>query len=299
MTKQKVAIVTDASGDIPPDLADKYNITILPILMNFEDKSYKSEGIEKGLTWDEFYKITEKEVPSTAIPGPGVFMKTFNQALDIADSVIGIFISDKLSGVYNTATMVAKQHMQDKDISIYHAGVNSVGVGVVVVEAARLAAAGNTKMEVCEKVEKWTTKVKYAGIINQLENLVRTGRLSKTKKFFANILKYKPVLGFEDDKIHVYGNIKADDTLIIKQMKKFGEQVLQKMVEDNNILFIAHSRWPEAAEELKTYLKTVNPHKKEIIIQETGVINAFYTGKKLLAYGYIGEFDPDWLLNTN
>jgi fatty acid-binding protein DegV len=70
------------------------------------------------------------------------------------------------------------------------------------------------------------------------------------------------------------------------------------MVADNNILFIAHSRWPEAANELKDHLEKVNPKNKEIIIQETGVINAFYTGKKLLAYGYIGDFDPQWLLNT-
>ncbi|NHK30221.1 MAG: DegV family protein [Asgard group archaeon] len=298
MTKQKVAIVTDASGDIPPDLEEKLNISIVPVIMNFEDNSYKSFGIEKGLTWEEFYKLAEKEVPKTAIASPGLFMKTFEKALEIADSAIGIFISEKLSGVYNAAKMVAEQHMKDKDISVYHAGVNSVGVGVVVVEAARLAAAGQTKAEVCKKVENWITKNKYAGIINKLENLVRTGRLSKTKKFFADILKYKPVLGFEDDEIHVYGNIKADDTLILKQMKKFGEQALQKMVEDNNILFIAHSRWPEAADELKDYLEKVNPKNKEIIIQETGVINAFYTGRKLLAYGYIGDFDPQWLLKT-
>jgi DegV family protein with EDD domain len=298
MAKQKVAIVTDASGDIPPDLEEKLNISIVPVIMNFEDKSYKSLGIEKGLTWDEFYKLAEKEVPKTAIASPGLFMKTFEKALEIADSAIGIFISDKLSGVANTAKMVAQQHMADKDISVYHAGVNSVGVGVVVVEAARLAAAGHSKEEICAKVENWISTNVYAGIINQLENLVRTGRISKTKKFFANILKYKPVLGFEDDEIHVYGNIKADDALILKQMKKFGKEALQKMSDDNNTLFIAHSRWPEAAEELEAYLKTVNPKNKEIIIQETGVINAFYTGKKLLAYGYIGEFDPEWLLDT-
>ncbi len=298
MAKQKVAIVTDASGDIPPDLEESLNISIVPVIMNFEDKSYKSEGIEKGLTWEEFYKLAEKEVPSTAIASPGLFMKTFNRALEIADSIIAIFISNKLSGVYSTAIMVAKQHMQDKDISVYHAGVNSVGVGVVVIEAARLAAAGHSKEEICKKVEKWTAKAKYAGIINQLDNLVRTGRLSKTKKFFADFLKFKPVLGFEDDEIHVYGNIKANDELILHQMKKFGEEALKNMEEDNNTLFVAHSRWPEAAEELKAHLKTVNPNNKEIIIQETGVINAFYTGKKLLAYGYIGEFDPEWLLKT-
>jgi DegV family protein with EDD domain len=296
MTKQKVAIVTDASGDIPPELEEQLNISIVPVIMNFEEKSFKSLGIEKGLTWDEFYKLAEKEVPKTAIASPGLFMKTFEKALEIADSAIGIFISDKLSGVYNAAKMVTEQHMKDKDINVYQAGVNSVGVGVVVVEAARLAAEGKSKDEICKKVESWITQNIYSGIMNQLENLVRTGRLSKTKKFFADILKYKPVVGFVDDEIHVFGNLKADDNLIMQQMKKFGKLALENMVDDNNTLFIAHSRWPEAANELKEYLTTVNPKNKEIIIQETGVINAFYTGKKLLAYGYIGKYNPDWLL---
>jgi len=299
MAKQKVAIVTDASGDIPPDLEEKYDITIVPVLMNFEDKQYKSEGIEKGFTLEEFYKVSQNEVPTTAIASPGIFMKTFEKALEIGESMIGIFISEKLSGVYNAAAMVAKEHMADKDISIYHAGVNSVGVGVVVVEAARLAAEGKSKEEINKKVENWIKNNRYAGIINKLENLVRTGRLSKTKKFFADILKFKPVVGFEDDEIHVYGNLKADDNLIIITMKKFGEKILQNMVDDNSILFLAHSRWPEAAEEIKAHLIKNNPENKEIIIQETGVINAFYTGKKLLAFGYIGKFDSDWLLKND
>lgn len=298
MAKQKVAIVTDASGDVPPEFQEKYNITIVPVLMNFEDKQYKSEGIEQGFTWEEFYKVSENEVPKTAIPGPGVFMKKFEEALEIGDSVIGIFISEKLSGVYNSAALVVREYMEDKDVKVYHAGVNSVGVGVVVLEAARLAAAGKSMDEITKKVESWIENVRYAGIINKLENLVKTGRLSKTKKFFADILKFKPVLGFEDNEIHVYGNLKADDALIVETMKKFGEKVLVNMVEDNTIMYIAHSRWPEAAEEIKAHLDKHNPKKKEIKIQETGVINAFYTGKKLLAFGYIGKFDSDWLLKA-
>ena len=298
MAKQKVAIVTDASSDIPPEFEEKYNITIVPILLNFEEKSYKSLGIEKGLTWDEFYKVTEKEVPTSGIPGPGVFMQTFEKALEIADSAIGIFITHKLSGVYNTATTVVKQYLADKDIKTFYAPANSVGVGIVVLEAARLAAQGASMEEVTAKVEEWTKKTKYAGIINKLENLVRTGRLSKTKKFFADILKFKPVVSFIDEEIHVHGNIKADDELIIEQMKKFGEKALVSMVKDNKTLYIAHSRWPEAAEEIKAHMEKHNPDNKEIFIQETGVINAFYTGKKLLAFGYIGDFDPEWLLKT-
>ncbi|MHA1505442.1 MAG: DegV family protein [Candidatus Heimdallarchaeota archaeon] len=293
-----MAIITDASGDIPPEIEEKYNVTIVPVLMFVDEKQYTSEGIEKGFTWEEFYKVTEDKVPRTAIPGPGIFMKKFEEALEIGDSVIGVFISEKLSGVYNSAALVAREYLEGKDVKVYHAGVNSVGVGVVVLEAARLAAEGKSMDEITKKVESWIENVRYAGIINKLENLVKTGRLSKAKKFFADILKFKPVLGFEENEIHVYGNLKADDALIVETMKKFGEKVLVNMVDDNNTLYIAHSQWPEAAEEIKAHLEKQNPKSKEILIQQTGVINAFYTGKKLLAFGYIGKFDSDWLLKA-
>ncbi|MHA1221403.1 MAG: DegV family protein, partial [Candidatus Heimdallarchaeota archaeon] len=244
MTKQKVAIVTDASGDIPPEIAKELNISILPILLNFEEKSYKSYGIENGLTWKEFYELAEKEVPSTAIPGPGHFVKTYEQALEVADSVIAIFISHKLSGVYDNGVKIAEQHLPGKDISIYHGGVNSIGIGVLTIEAARLAKQGKSKEEIIEKIEKWIKNVTYAGIISTLDNLVRTGRLSKAKKFMANMLSFKPVIGFEDNEIHVYGNIRAKDDLIIDQMKKFGVKALTKMTHDNNLLMIGHTRWP-------------------------------------------------------
>ncbi|RLI64779.1 MAG: hypothetical protein DRP02_13355 [Candidatus Gerdarchaeota archaeon] len=299
MTKQHVAIVTDASADIPPELEEKYKITILPILINFKEKSYKYRGIEKGLTWEEFYRIIETEVPTTAIPSPGIFKQTFEKALEIGDSLIGLFISQKMSAVYNTAKMVIEQYMTDKDITTYQTGVNSVGIATLVVEAARLAADGMSKEELVRKIESWLPKVQYAGIINKLDNLVRTGRLSKTKKFFADIFKFKPVVGFEEDEIHIYGQLRAEDKLILKQMKKFGRNALEKMHPEVRTFFIAHSRWPEAAEELQQYLLEHNPQKKEIIIQESGVLNAFFTGRKLLAYGYVGEFDPNWILEKD
>ena len=298
MVERKVAIVTDAASDVPPELVEKHQITILPVMINFEDKRYAIEGVEKGLPFEEFYTLIEKEVPTTAVAGPGHFVKTFEKAFEIADSVIGIFISNKMSAVYNVATSVAKQYFSDKDIHIYHDGVTSVGTAVIVLEVARLASEGKSREDIIKKVEEWIPKIQYAGIINTLDNLVKTGRLSKTKKFFADILKFKPIVSYLDAEVHVYGQIRADDELIKQQMKKFGILALNNMLEENKTIFVNHSRWPEAAQEIADNMKLHNPHNKEIIIQETGVLNSFFTGKKLLSLGYLGKFDPQWLLNT-
>ena len=298
MANRQVAIVTCAAADIPPEIEEKFQISIVPVLLNFEDKSYQSLGIEKGLTWDEFYKITENEVPSTGIPGPGQFVKAFEKAFKIADSVIVIFISQKMSGMYQLACKVAEEHFQGRDISIFDGGVSCVGTAVLVYESAKLAQEGKSKKEIVSKLEEWIPNARYSGIINKLENLVKTGRLTKTKKFFADILKFKPVLGYVDGELNVFGNLRADDELIIEQMKKFGEHAIKGIMKGTSSLFVNHSRWPEAANEIAEHIRALPDHNIEIIVQETGVINSFFTGKKLLAFGYIGEYNSDWLLKT-
>ncbi|MFW9924117.1 MAG: DegV family protein [Candidatus Thorarchaeota archaeon] len=298
MGKQTVAIVTSAASDIPPELVEKYKITILPVLLNFEDKSYKSFGIEKGITWDEYYKLIEKEVPSTGIPGPGYFVESFKKAFEIADAVIGIFISKKMSAVYNTAVNIAATHFKDQKIAIFDDGVTGVGTATLVIEASKLIEQGKSFEEVTEKLKEWIPDLQFNGIMNTLENLVRTGRISKTKKFFADILKFKPVCGYLDGEVHVYGNIRAEDELIIEQMKKYGVKALENINPETKLLFVGHTRWPEVAEEIAKYLQAHNPNNVDIKIQETGVINSFYTGKKLLIISYIGKFDANWLLQT-
>jgi len=298
MSKRKVAIITDASSDLPPELVEKHKITIQPILINFENKTYKVEGIEKGITWDEYYSLVDQEIPTTAIPGPGIFKQTFEEALAVADTVIGFYISEKLSGTFKTAQSVAKQFFSDKDISLYDSQVTCSSLGLIALEAARLASDGKSKEEIVKNVEDWLPDLQLKGIMNTLENLVRTGRISKTKKFFADILKFKPVCGYVDGEVHIYGQLRADDKLIIQQMKNLGVEALRNMHPDNKTLFINHTRWPEAADEILKHIEKHNPENKEIIVQETGPLTSFFTGRKLLTVDYIGKFNPDWLLKT-
>jgi DegV family protein with EDD domain len=300
MSRKKVAIVTDAASDIPPKLVEKYDITILPVMLIFEDKTFKSYGIEKGITWEQFYRLTEEEVPTTAILSPGLFVEAFNEAFTKADSVIGIFISKKLSGVYQSAYNIAKRYFPDRNIMVYHDGVTSVGTATLVLEVAKIAEQGKSFQEMCKKVETLIPYTIYSGIINTLENLVRTGRLSKTKKFFANLLKFKPVLGYEDDEVTIFGQIRANDQIIIERMKQFGEKALEHSYPQATYFFVNHSRWPEAAKKIASHLRDYNQNEnRKIIIQETGTINAYFTGKKLLTLGYLGDFDPQWILEKN
>ncbi|MBN1330246.1 MAG: DegV family protein [Candidatus Heimdallarchaeota archaeon] len=292
-----IAIISDDTCDLPIEYIKKYDITIIPTKVIFSDKVFCSCGVDGELTLDEYYSRADNELPTTSTPSLGIIYKCFECALQKADSVIGIFLSDYLSPIASNAIVVVNQHFPDKNISIHNSNVTGVGLASVVLETAIMVQNGYSFEEINAKIVEWLSQVNYAGIMFTLENLVRTGRVPKTKKFLADFFKVKPIVEFVNGQITVQGKIRADDDLIIKQMKKFGALALQNLNGESNHLFIGHARWPEAAGQIASYLQDNNPKEKKIIIQETGSIVANYVGKKTLTIGYIGAFEKEWLLD--
>ena len=293
-----VTIISDDTCDMQIDLIKKYKIKIIPVKMVFSDKTFKSCGVQGDLTLDEYYRRVEKELPTTSTPSLGIIHENFKQSLEQSDALIAIFISNSLSPIASNAQTVVNQYFPDKKIKIHNSNITSVGLSVLVLEAAKLAQKGLSFEEINKKIEKWLTQVHYAGIMFTLENLVRTGRVPKTKKYLADFFKVKPIVAMVDGQVTVKGKIRADDKLIINQIKKFGQLALENMSNESDYLFIGHTRWLEAAEDIAAYLKLHNPKNKTIIIQETGTLLANFVGKKTITLGYIGQYDDNWLLKT-
>lgn len=294
----KITIVSDDTCDMPIDLIEKYNIRIVPVKMVFSDKTFNSCGVKGDLSLDEYYRRVSKELPTTSTPSLGIIYENFKQALEQSEGLIAIFISNSLSPIASNAQIVVKQHFPNKKIKIHNSNMTSVGLSVVVLEAAKLAQKGQSFEEINTKIEKWLSQVHYAGIMSTLENLVRTGRVPKTKKYLADFFKVKPVVAMTDGQVTMKGKIRADDKLILNQIKKFGQLALENMSNESGYLFIGHTRWLEAAEDIASFLKLHNPKNKTIIVQETGTLIANFVGKKTITLGYIGQYDDNWLLKT-
>ncbi|MHA1211202.1 MAG: DegV family protein, partial [Candidatus Heimdallarchaeota archaeon] len=226
---KSVVIITDDTCDMPLELIEKYNISLISIKIIFSDKAYRSCGVKGDLTIDEYYQRVEKEIPTTSTASPGIITECLNSAFEQAEAVIGIFLSNNLSPVVSNTQALINQSYSDKKIKIYDSSVTSVGLAALVLEAAILASQDATFDEICSKVDNWIDKTNFAGIMFTLENLVRTGRVPKTKKFLADFFKVKPVVEMIDGQIDVQGKIRADDKVIIEQMKNLGRNALENM----------------------------------------------------------------------
>lgn len=294
----KVAILSDDTCDLPADLIEKLDITIIPVKIIFSDQVFRSSGPTGELALDEYYKRTEIEIPTTSTPSPGVIFQKFEKAFQKADALIGIFISNLMSPIASNTQALVNQRFPNKKIHIFDSKVTSVALAVLVLEAAIMAQNGQSFEEIIEKTTEFMEQVNFAGIMSTLENLVRTGRVPKTKKFLADFFKVKPIVKFDEGRVTTQGKIRANDEVIINQMKKFGRAALENINGASNHVIIGHTRWPEAAEEIAKYMQQFNPANKEIIIQETGAIVANFVGKKTLTIGYLGKYEESWLENT-
>ena len=296
---QKVAIITDETCDMPLNFFEELAIEVMPFKIIFSDKVFNSVGVGGELILDEYYHRAEQELPTTSIPPPGVIAKTLERALAKAETVICLFITECFTSIYKHTLMVIKQLFPDKDIVCYDTKVTGAALATIVLETAKLVKAGKSKAEVIAKIEEWLPQLQYVGIMHTLENLVRTGRVKKTKKVLCDFLKIKPLIHFEDGNIAVVGKIRAADELMIKRMQRFGAQALRNLHPDCKTVIISHNRWPEAAEQIADFIQKYHRENNiEVVIQETNPIVANYTGKKLLSLGYIGAFENKWLVDN-
>lgn len=222
--KNKIGIVTDSIADIPQEMIDNEQITVIPINLICDSTLYLDKIT---ITPENFYKkLNDFEMnPTSAQPSTAVFERSFEMLLEHFDSVIGIFVSKKMSGTYNSAAKVAKRlSKKGKTISIVDSKLNSNAQGLLVSEAARLIGEGLSHDEVVDKLNKLTEKIKIYVSVKDLTSMIKGGRISKTAGFVLSKLKLQPVVSIDKNGKgiveHKTFSQKAAVKKILEQIKK-------------------------------------------------------------------------------
>lgn len=266
-----IKIITDSTSDLPEYLIEELGVTIVPLKVLFGEEVYRDRI---DFTNKEFYAkmFGHKELPTTAQVNPGEFIEEFKKCLENGDEIIGIFISAKLSGTYSSAVM-AKEAIEKGSIHLIDSKSASFGLGMLVIEAARMVKQGKSAQEIVQWVEAAKDKTVFYGIINNLENLKKGGRLSSTSALAGSLLGIKPIISLKDGAVVMAGKARG-------QKKAFTwvlEDAKNKLNLNGKILCLAHAAAPtELAEFKKIILKDYQP--KEIIEFEIGSVIGTHTG---------------------
>ena len=187
----KVHIVTDSTADIPPELVDEYGITVVPAVVVVGEKQYV-DG--EGLSRAEFYRRLPQmnPLPTTAAPAVGVFAEAYRAALAEADAVVGIFLASTLSSIYQNGLLAAESF--GGRVHVVDSGQLTLGLGFQVLEAARVARAGGGVQDVLAAVASIQQRVRLVAMLDTLEFLRRSGRVSWAKARLGSLLQIKPFL---------------------------------------------------------------------------------------------------------
>jgi len=293
---RKVAIISDGTSDIPIDLVEKYNIHIIPIFVVFETKKFAIYSDYGDLSKEEFYKRlrTCDELPTTAIASQNHFISAFKAAAKEAESVIGIFLSEKLSAHFVEARRIAAT-LKDIDITVVDSRASAIPLGLTVLEAAIMAHEGKSKEEILTRLEEeLIPQNQMVVVLDTLENLYRGGRLGKIQKFLGQSLKIKPILCYDKDgSVGSRGKIRGDREEIIKRFKFMVPFAVKHAITDN--IFIWHSEYMEPAKELLEIMERHNDKGKKIRIVNAGPVVGTHVGEKTIGVVYIGPYDENWL----
>lgn len=202
-----IAIVTDSTADIPQELAEKHKIHVVPAILIIDGQSIE-DG--KGLTRREFYERmpTMQTTPTTSTPSAGkfhdVYQKLFQQGYQ---EIISIHVSSLLSGIYNTATSAA-QAFSNK-VKVIDSGQLSLGLGFQVLAAAKGAARGLSLDKVVQQVENIRQRVRIFAMLDTLEYVRRSGRVSWARARIGAILQIKPFLEIKNGKVLSLGQVRT------------------------------------------------------------------------------------------
>lgn len=192
----KIKIITDSTRDLPSYITNKYDVEVLPLLVNFGKESYR-DGVDITLHQLLMRIKEQNEFPTTAQVNPQRFLECYKKYIDEGYKIISIHLSSKMSGTYQSAC-IAKGMLETDDIIVIDSNNVTSGMGLLVLKACKLKEQDKTHEKIAQEVIEAIPHVKSILAFETLDNLVKGGRLSKTAGIIGNILGIKPILAVED-----------------------------------------------------------------------------------------------------
>ncbi|OPX84673.1 MAG: DegV domain-containing protein [Pelotomaculum sp. PtaB.Bin104] len=234
----KVFIVTDSTADLPEELCQAYGISVVPLKVIFPGCAPLLDGVD--IDAGEFYRrlVENRELSSTSQPTPAEFATTYLRLQAAGGSIISIHISSAMSGTCQSARM-GKAMVPGTDIEVIDSKSVSMGLGELVLAAARAARAGKSKQEILELIYGLIPKINVYFIVDSLDYLARGGRIGKARAFLGTILNIKPLLYLKDGIVCPYeklrGRAKAMERLVqVVQEHTGGKAIKYALVHGND-----------------------------------------------------------------
>ncbi len=282
-------IYTDNGSDIPEDYAAEHGIETINLATIIDGVVY-NQGV--SLSKEEFYKrLAEGARPSTSQVTPEQAKKFFEDRIDQADEFLYIGLSSGLSGTVQSVMLAAKEVMEKhpgKRIEVVDSLTGSLGEMLLVTKAVDMRAAGKSLDEVAKFCKDNAIHASLAITVDNLMDLWRGGRVSKTSAVIGTVAAIKPFITVNNEgKLDAGGKIRGRKKSL-DHIVDYMEEHLGSCRDMNDIIMVAHGNCPEDAEYLKNLIEERLGFKK-FMVNSMGPMIGTHTGPTICLAGYFGE----------
>jgi len=262
--KIETAVVTDSIASLPPDLAKKKNIDIIPAIITFQDKSFR-DGVDIGM--EEFMRLLKESsvLPTTAAPALGDYITVYQRH---PGNIVSVHLGSGFSAIFSSAEEAAQE--VGERVHPFDTGSASLGVGFMAIKAADLAMQGATVEQILEELNDMRGRTTVMASLDTLDNLEKGGRASRVQNLFGSLLQIKPILEIKNNKF----------SLIEKPRTR--KKSLARLVELTESLgsleqvAVLHADTPQDAESIVGQIKRF--HQGKIMIGNIGPALATHGG---------------------
>ncbi len=283
----RIALVTDSSAYMPPELVRKSGVHVIPLYIHLGGETYR-DGVDMDAATFHERLASLSTLPTTSQPSAGDFVELYRHLSAEVDAIVSIHISSVISGTVNSATTARQQLLAEMtnppEIYVIDSRTTANGLALLVSAAARAIAAGQTAAQVTREIQDLTSRMFTVFVVDTLEYLQKGGRIGGAAALAGSVLQVKPVLYFNAGRIDVLEKVrsarKAKQRLLEIVAERAGDQPIRASV--------VHAQAPEEAERARQHLAT-HFDCRELFFLELSPVIAIHVGPGTVGVAFYTE----------
>jgi len=285
-----VKVMTDSVAGVPPELAEKYQIKVIPgALIHYDGKTYIDNVT---LSRSDAYKLIEEDPDkfTTSALSPSYIIDEYRKVINESPNIVHITMAQELSATFKTANLAAQTMQQESpqaQIRVVDSKTAAAAEGLVVLAAARVASQGKSLDEIVDLIPQIRQKTGGIMMWDTIRYVYRTGRMSKTAARLASLLNIKPISRVTDE-----GTVELVERVRKREdgYKKISELIKSEVDTDSLHFMIMHANSPEWADDFNQKLQQ-EFNCLETIFSEYSPIMSYATGPGAIFVGFHPELD--------
>lgn len=265
-------IVVDGAADLPLDWECQYDIHILPLYVNFGDKSF-IQGPD--FTKDDFYQMVRETriIPKTSLPPIGAIKDFYHSIAQAGDTILSIHVSSKLSGTFQTVQSAASEMAQEYKIMVFDSLAGSAAQAFLAREARALDCAGAGAAEIMRRLEYIRQNIQIIFTLDTLEYGYLSGRINALQNLVGSAFKVKPIIVLRDGLLDIGDRVRTRQRALDYVIQRVCERIGQRLVN----IAVVHAADPQTAQDMLATVRGLL-NIKEAVLTDLSIPVAAHLG---------------------